>query len=37
VLSPAGLGFRAPAREGMNYVERISVDEAAAACEFLLR
>jgi ADP-heptose:LPS heptosyltransferase len=37
VLSPAGLGFRAPVREGVNYVERISVDEAAAACGFLLR
>ena len=37
VLSPAGLGFRAPAREGMNYVERISVEEATAACGFLLR
>jgi ADP-heptose:LPS heptosyltransferase len=37
VLSPAGLGFRVPPREGMNYVERISVDEAAAACDFLLR
>jgi heptosyltransferase-3 len=37
VLSPAGLGFRVPPREGRNYVERISVDEAAAACDFLLR
>ena len=37
VLSPAGLGFRAPVRDGVNYVERISVDEAAAACDFLLR
>jgi ADP-heptose:LPS heptosyltransferase len=37
VLSPAGLGFRVPPREGMNYVERISVDEAASASAFLLR
>lgn len=37
ILSPAGLGFRAPQREGINDVERISVDEAAAACQFLLR
>jgi ADP-heptose:LPS heptosyltransferase len=37
VLSPAGLGFRVPPREGINYVERISVDEAASASGFLLR
>jgi ADP-heptose:LPS heptosyltransferase len=36
VLSPAGLGFRAPALEGVNYLERLSVEEAAAACGFLL-
>ncbi len=37
VLSPAGLGFRMPARPGVNYLERVSVGEAAAACGFLLR
>jgi ADP-heptose:LPS heptosyltransferase len=36
VLSPAGLGFRAPVSQGLNYLERVSVDEAAAACAFLL-
>jgi ADP-heptose:LPS heptosyltransferase len=36
VLSPAGLGFRAPSVDGVNYLERISVDEAVAACAFLL-
>jgi len=37
VLSPAGLGFRIPPSPGVNYVERIGVEEAAAACVFLLR
>jgi len=36
VLSPAGLGFRIPPTPGLNFLERISVDEAAAACGFLL-
>jgi ADP-heptose:LPS heptosyltransferase len=36
VLSPAGLGFRIPPAPGVNYLERISVDEAVAACGFLL-
>jgi len=36
VLSPAGLGFRVRPMEGVNFVQRISVDEAAAACAFLL-
>ncbi|MGH7442656.1 MAG: glycosyltransferase family 9 protein, partial [bacterium] len=37
VLSPAGLGFRVPPWRGLNYLERISVDEAVSACGFLLR
>jgi ADP-heptose:LPS heptosyltransferase len=37
VLSPAGLGFRIPPTPGANFLERISVDEAAAACAFLLQ
>jgi ADP-heptose:LPS heptosyltransferase len=37
VLSPAGLGFRIPAQPGRQDLARISVDEAAAAAEFLLR
>jgi len=37
VLSPAGLGFRVEPKEGVNFTARISVDEAAAAAEFLLR
>jgi ADP-heptose:LPS heptosyltransferase len=37
VLSPAGLGFRVPRRSRINEVAHISVDEAAAAAEFLLR
>lgn len=37
VLTPAGLGFRIPWREGRNELERISVEEAAAAASFLLR
>jgi len=36
VLSPAGLGFRIPPTPGANFLERISVDEAVAACGFLL-
>jgi ADP-heptose:LPS heptosyltransferase len=36
VLSPAGLGQRMP-DNGLNYVERIGVDEAADAAAFLLR
>jgi ADP-heptose:LPS heptosyltransferase len=37
VLTPAGLGTRMPAVAGLNYVERISVAEAAAAAQFLLK
>lgn len=37
VLSPAGLGDRLPAYEGVNYVERISVAEAVDAAGFLLK
>lgn len=37
VLSPAGLGFRVEPKDGVNFTARISVDEAAAAAEFLLR
>lgn len=37
VLSPAGLGFRVEPRDNVNFTARISVDEAAAAAEFLLR
>ena len=37
VLTPAGLGLKAPAIEGVNYVERITVAEAADAAGYLLK
>ena len=36
ILSPAGLGTRVPSQKGINFTERISVDEAMAAIEFIL-
>jgi ADP-heptose:LPS heptosyltransferase len=37
ILSPAGLGTRIGRGKGINFTERISVDEAQAAIGFLLR
>lgn len=37
ILSPAGLGTRIGRGKGINFTERISVDEALAAIGFLLR
>jgi ADP-heptose:LPS heptosyltransferase len=36
ILSPAGLGTRVPPQKGVNFTERISVDEAMAAIGFLM-
>ncbi len=37
VLTPAGMGFRAPSARGRDYLSAISVDQAAAAADTLLR
>lgn len=37
ILSPAGLGTRIAPTKNVNFTERISVDEALAATEFLLK
>ena len=37
ILSPAGLGTRITPKTGVNFTERISVDEALAATELLLK